>query len=204
MADDNAHHHADHHADDEGYRRRDPIVGEGRLIGPRRRAVEQRCNRLSDRIAELDAQLLRLSRQRRDTALELKHHRRRLWPALHRCGRQPAPDGGVQLPPVPSSAQYLWGRRLRSTCLALLTRLGPCALPDLHAVLHRLGFAVAGRYPAKALADALGHETDAGRVVRVRRGVYETPAGTPAPNRLWRGGPALPPEVPPAALDDAA
>lgn len=184
----------DHLPDGEGSRRVDPIVGEGRLIGERRRAVERRCAALAQRMAELDAELLHLSKQRRTLALELKQHRRRLWPALLRRGRRPAPDGGVQLPPVSASAQHLRGRRLRSACLALLGRVGRCPLPELHALLHRLGYAVAGDHPAKAIADALGHETDAGRAHRVQRGVYELPAGSPRPTRLWRGGPQLPPD----------
>ncbi|MCC6436720.1 MAG: hypothetical protein IT196_16910 [Acidimicrobiales bacterium] len=78
-----------------------------------------------------------------------------------------------------------------------MSRLGAVSLAELHAVLHRLGYAVAGANTVKTLADALGYEHDAGRVRRVRRGVYEFPPGSPAPNRLWRGGPALPPHITP-------
>lgn len=189
----NHHDHNDHErASDEGTRRVDPIIGEGRLIGARRQAVEQQCQRLAVRITELDAQLLELSRQRRTASRELKQHHRRLWPALLRRGRRPGPDGAVQLPPVPADARFLWGRRLRSACVALLSRLGETSLPELHAVLHRLGYAIAGSNTVKALADALGYEHDAGRACRVSRGVYAVPPGAPIPARLWRGGPPLP------------
>jgi hypothetical protein len=38
--------------------------------------------------------------------------------------------------------------------------------------LHRTGYAVAHYHPIKALADALGHEVDAGRARRPRRATY--------------------------------
>jgi hypothetical protein len=76
-------------------------------------------------------------------------------------------------------------------CLAILSALGPQALPDLHAMLHRAGFAVANDLPVKALADALGYEADGGRARRVSRGVYALMPGTRLPARLWPGGPRL-------------
>jgi hypothetical protein len=93
------------------------------------------------------------------------------------------------LPPVPEGAVFLRGRRLRALCLAILARLGPLPLPELHALLHRHGFAVAHDHPVKALADALGHEADGGRARRIARGVYELVPGTRLPSRLWPGGP---------------
>jgi len=70
------------------------------------------------------------------------------------------------------------------------------SLTELHARLHRSDLAVAGRYPVKVLADALGYESDQGRVRRVQRGVYsatgETSQRWSRPrHRLWPGGPAV-------------
>lgn len=183
--------------DDEGHRRIDPIRSTGPLFGKKRAAVEQLCSGMADRIAELDRQLLSLSKQRRTIATELKQQRRRLWPRLYTRGRAPGPDGSVQLPPVPTDAHFLWGRRLRSACRALLARLGETTLVELHATLHRLGYAISSRTPVKALADALGYDADEGHVVRVRRGVYALPPGARPPRHLWRGGPVLGP-IPPA------
>jgi hypothetical protein len=160
-------------------------------LGGRRRAqVVARCDVLAAGIDELDRQVNDLLRQRRELTDELRGHRRRLFPSIGVRGRQPGPDGSVQLPPVPHGAVFLYGRRLRALCVGLLSRLGPMPLVQLHALLHRLRYAVAGAAPVKALADALGYETDIGRVRRVRRGVYE--ALVTPPNRpLWPNGPTV-------------
>lgn len=179
--------------DDDGHRRVDPLHGEGPLYGKKRAALQQRCVALADRLAEMDQQLATLARERRRVAGELKQHRRRLWPKLALRGRAPALDGGVQLPPLPKDVSYLWGRRLRSSCRAILALLGEASLSELHATLHRLGYAVSSRTPVKALADALGYDADDGHVVRVRRGIYAPTPGSRPPRHLWRGGPPLGP-----------
>jgi hypothetical protein len=46
-------------------------------------------------------------------------------------------------------------------------------------MLHRLGYLIAHPHPAKALADALGHEADAGRAIRVERATYRAAASEP-------------------------
>lgn len=186
------------------FQRVDPVRQEGPLFGRRRAVVRERCDQLADSIADLDRRLGEISAERRRLALELKVERRRLWPVLSQRGRQPATDGREQLPAVRQGATFLWGRRLRAACVALLSRFGPMALPELHALLHRCHLAVAGTNPVKALADALGHEHDAGRARRIRRGVYRASAesvqrwSAPA-RRLWPGGPVIG-EVDPASL----
>lgn len=186
------------------FQRVDPIRHEGPLFGRRRAVVRERCDHLADSIAELDRRLGELSAERRRLALELKAERRRLWPVLSQRGRQPAVDGREQLPAVRQGATFLWGRRLRAACVALLSRFGPMALPELHALLHRCHLAVAGTNTVKALADALGHEHDAGRARRIRRGVYRASTASSerwsVPSRLlWPGGPSIG-EVAPASL----
>src|SRR5690606_12245262 len=57
-------------------------------------------------------------------------------------------------------------------CLAILARHGELPLVEVHAWLHRYGYLVGSAHPVKALADALGHEHDAGRAERTARGVY--------------------------------
>lgn len=183
---------------DEGERRFDPIVGSGRVFGRKRAAVERECAELAEQIAELDRQLFDVIEQRRKLADQLESQRRRLYRRLVDRGRAPAADGGVQLPPLPDEAPFLWGRRLRSTCRAILSRLGQATLVELHITLHRLGYGVASRTPVKALADALGYDADVGNVDRVRRGVYRFPPGAAPPTRLWRGGPPIGP-IPPLA-----
>ena len=88
--------------------------------------------------------------------------------------RPPRPDQ-APLPPVATDARPLFGRHLRRVCLSLLHQHGELALRDLHLLLILHGFTLTGSAPVKALADALGHEHDHGRVVRVRRGVYCPP-----------------------------
>lgn len=181
------------------HHRVDPFREEGPVYGAKRAAVHAQCERLTTSIADLDRQLAEIAAQRRRMVLELRQHRRRLWPNLARRGRRPGPDGTEQLPPIRHGATYLWGRRLRAACLAILSRNGPGPLPlaELHALLHRHHLAVAGRHPIKALADALGYETDQGRTERAERGCYRATPATIAqwtnPRRpLWPGGPAFP------------
>ncbi|MGD9754225.1 MAG: hypothetical protein AB7W59_24800 [Acidimicrobiia bacterium] len=177
--------------DDEGHRRTDPIFGRRPIFGRKRAALEEQCAQLTQQIEELDRQLFEAAKRRRKLADQLEQNHRRLYRTLSGIGRAPGPDGGVQLPALPDDPRYLWGRRLRSTCRAILSRIGRATLVDLHVTLHRLGFGVASLTPVKALADALGYDADAGHVNRVRRGTYELPPGAPRPTRFWRGGPPI-------------
>lgn len=181
----------------------DPLREEGPVYGTKRTALQARCQTLSTTITDLDRQLADIAAQRRRLSRELRQHHRRLWPNLAKRGRQPAPDGTEQLPPIPRDATYLYGRRLRAACLAILTRLGPHPTPltELHALLHRHHFAIASRHPVKALADALGYETEQGHTQRNGRGLYQPTPTTieqwSSPTRpLWPGGPPLPPLTP--------
>lgn len=166
----------------------DPMFQERPVFGAKRRAIEARCDELRRTVADYDRQLDALSKARRAAAQELKAHRRRLLTRLASRGRQPGRDGSVQLPPVPHGATWVTGRRLRALCIAILHRFGPLTLAELHALLHRTQFAVASGYPAKALADACGHEHDVGRARRLERGRYEALVAPPK-RPLWGGGP---------------
>src|SRR5262249_29737674 len=82
--------------------------------------------------------------------------------------------GPPPIPPEAPNAHPLWGRHLRSGCLAVLARhQRPMTLVEIHRELHLNGYAIASRHPVKRLADALGYETINGRARRVRRGVYD-------------------------------
>ncbi len=151
----------------------DPLRQHNLLLGIHRRRIETGAERLAQRLAELDTQMAEIVRQRREVALDLHRYRRLLCRTLRRPGRQPAPDASDALPPIHHEATWLSGRRLRSVCLAFLDRMGAMSLKELHAHLHRYGFAVGNVLPVKALADALGYEADHGRAGRVSRGVYE-------------------------------
>lgn len=166
-------------------RRVDPIRQETAVFGERRAQELERYENTLASLRRVDAQLAALSAQRHRMYEELRAQHRRLWTVLVRRGRKPLPGGEEALPPVRHDARQLWGRRLRSMCLAILrVHRTPLRLVDLHAELHRRGFVVASDQPVKALADALGYERLEGRVRRVERGVYELlPAPVPARGR---------------------
>jgi hypothetical protein len=84
------------------------------------------------------------------------------------------------LPPTAEDPIPVIGRELRALCLVFLKQAaGALSLRNLHAQLHRAGYAIAHSQPVKALADAMGHEVDAKRCTRVKRGCYASspPAG---------------------------
>lgn len=166
-------------------RRVDPIRQETAVFGERRAQELERYESTLASLRRVDAQLAALSMQRHRMFEELRAQHRRLWTVLVRRGRKPLLGGEEALPPVRHDARQLWGRRLRSMCLAILrVHRAPLRLVDLHAELHRRGFVVASDQPVKALADALGYERLEGRVRRVERGVYELlPAPVPARGR---------------------
>lgn len=179
--------------------RADDLFVEGPLGGAERRQVVEDCQRLAAEIAEYDRQAQELVRKRREALSVLRSQRRRLWVARIRAGRQPPPEGGMALPPVPAGATWLYGRRLRLACRALLKQAGSAlSLVELHVLLHRHSLGVAGPHPAKVLADALGYDVDGGRCRRIRRGVYELDPGQVAkiPRQLWPDGPIIGPLVP--------
>jgi hypothetical protein len=172
------------------FRTVDPIRQEMPVFGRHRQQALVRYEATLTDLRELDAQLDALAAERRRLAESLRDQHRRLWTNLSRRGRKPLPDGTESLPPVRHDARPLWGRRLRSVCLALLrSHAAPLLLVDLHALLHRRGFVVNSAHPVKALADALGYEALSGRVRRVARGTYELVPG-PRPPRGRHGNPA--------------
>ena len=150
----------------------DPIRQYSPVVGRKRAQLESEYADLGRDLHDLDRELSRLSRQRQAVQRKRRAIRSRLWLNLAKRGRRPAPDGTEALPPASRDATLLWGRRLRARCREILRRHGSLALPDLHAELHRCGYAIDHRYPVKALGDALGYEADQGRVRRVSRGVY--------------------------------
>ena len=143
------------------------------------------------RIAELDKQLVDLSIERKALMAEIHAVHDQLRPCYGRARgrRRRAVTDEEPLPPADEQAEWLSGRELRAICLSFLKRAGRAlTLRQIHCLLHRAGYAVAHYHPVKALADALGHEADAGRVSRVRRATYATP-GVPPDDDLE---PALP------------
>jgi hypothetical protein len=176
--------------------RTDPIRQFSFVIGKQRERLKETCERLDEELRDLDRQLGVLAQRRRAVAAERLRLHRILWPVIHKKrGRQPRPDGGVALPALPANATWLYGRRLRGVCLAILGARGPLPLTELHAQLHRLGFGVDHPHAVKALAEAMAYETALGHAVRLKRGVYGLVPGTPLKVRL----PGLLSGLPPAA-----
>jgi hypothetical protein len=69
----------------------------------------------------------------------------------------------------------LSGSNLRYSLLTLLAEAGePRTIAELRRELERRGLRVAGRDPAKTIADVLRYERALGRVLRVGRGRYLT------------------------------
>lgn len=150
----------------------DPLRQYIPLLGPARRALEAQCQQLRADLAALDDELTALIRRRRTLAANLSDARTRLVRTLRFPARRPAPDGSEQLPPIEAKPSPLSGRRLRSVCLALLRKLGPLPLTELHALLHQHGYVIDSRHPVKCLADTMGYEVDHARALRVARGKY--------------------------------
>jgi hypothetical protein len=140
----------------------------------RRAALEHARQQLLEQLACTDRALQALAEDRSRIAAQLEDLREELWPpTAWPVGRRPGRDTLAEpLPPLPERPTWLWGRQLRAVCLRLLARCGTLGLRQLHAMLHLLGFGVAGGQPVKVLADALGHEADAGLAVREARGRY--------------------------------
>jgi len=126
-----------------------------------------------ENLLTLDAEIDALTRQRLEALERLHALRNQLWPvAPDHKGRRPPATETPPLPPMQPNALGVGGRSLRSLCRAILRRHGPSSLFTIHTWIHHYGYEVEGPTPVKALADALGYETRAGRTARVRRGVY--------------------------------
>jgi hypothetical protein len=145
-----------------------------------REALYEAEDDLRATIDEVDRQLVELTERRRLLLDQLGRLHDRIRPIWKICSgrRRRAVSHEEPLPPTAEHPTWLWGRELRAVCLALLRRTeGALSLRQLHTLLHRAGYAISHRTPVKALADALGHEVDVGRAVRVARGLYATPGG---------------------------
>ncbi len=175
----------------------DPQREQGPIYGEQRRQMVTECSELLGHIDAVDEQMAALAAQRREFVGQLQQRRARLLPRIRRRrGRQPGRDGSVRLPPVRAHAIGLWGRRLRSTCVNLLRRVGTLSLPELHVLLHHHGFRVDSAHEVKALSDGLAYECEQGRVVRISRGFYGPAGATPphaAPPSVNGPGPVDPP-----------
>ena len=131
------------------------------------------------RIERIDRDLVDLADERKRLLDELCSLHEQLRPSYGGCRgrRRRVVSHEEPLPPAHDDARWLSGRELRSICLAFLRTAGRAVtLRMLHVVLHRAGYAVDHPHPGKALADALGHDADVGRAVRVARGTYAAAA----------------------------
>jgi hypothetical protein len=147
-------------------------------------ALFEREDKIRRRIRDLDKQVLDLSAERRELLQCIKDIHDELRPRFDgaRGRRRRAVSHEEALPPAADDAVHLIGRALRATAIALLRQAGRAlTLRELHIVLHRLGYLIAHEHPVKALADALGHEADAGRAIRVERATYRAAAPPPEP-----------------------
>ena len=119
-----------------------------------------------------DQHAIEWNQQRRHLFQRIQHAHDLLWDIDCLQGRQPARPGQPPLPPVCDNPIGLHGRRLRTTCLAILRTHGPLSLPELHSLIHLYGYAIQNHHPGKALADAMALEVRQGRARRPRRGHY--------------------------------
>ncbi len=160
-------------------------------LDTRRRAeLHQHLLDLAAALDEHDRSAVAWTAQRRHLFDQMQHAHDLLWDIACFNGRQPARPGEPPLPPTSEDPIYLSGRRLRTTCLALLRNHGCRSLPELHTLLHLHGYAVESRSPTKALADAMALEVRQRRALRPQRGHYEV---APGYRPLRRGRSAPPP-----------
>jgi hypothetical protein len=134
-------------------------------------------DRLRADIDDVDRQLVELTERRRHLLDDLGRLHEELRPPWRDTAgrRRRRVSHEEPLPPTAESPIWLWGRELRAVCLSLLRRAqASLTLRQLHGLIHRTGYAISHHHPVKALADALGHESDVGRAVRVARGTYGT------------------------------
>lgn len=150
------------------------------------------------RIQQIDQALVDLATERRTLLQRIRDAQDQLRPAImnSRGRRRRSVSHEEPLPPIDGEPTWLSGRELRAICLAFLRRTRVATtLRQLHVLLHRAGYGIASSYPAKTLADALGHETESGRVTRTRRATYQIPLAGNDADGDGDGGP-------PAALPD--
>ena len=125
-------------------------------LNPRYRSeLHQRLTDLAQLLHEHDRAAVMWAEQRRRIFDEMQRTHDLLWDIDCFNGRQPPRPGQPPLPPTSEDPIYLYGRRLRTTCLAILARHGCQSLPELHTLVHLYGYAVANRSPGKALAEAI-------------------------------------------------
>ena len=147
-------------------------------LNPRYRAeLYQRLTDLAQLLHEHDRAAVAWAEQRRRIFDEMQRTHDLLWDIDCFNGRQPPRPGEPPLPPTSEDPIHLYGRRLRTTCLAILARHGCQSLPELHTLVHLYGYAVANKSPGKALADAMAMEVREGRARRPERGHYEVTRG---------------------------
>lgn len=131
---------------------------------------------LREEINQLDEQVVRLSARRRELLERIAKVHDRIRPRVVGMAgrRRRVISHDEPLPPASDDARYIVGCELRSICLGILARRRAVfSLRQIHVILHRVGYIIAHKHPVKALADALGHEADIGRAIRVKRGYYE-------------------------------
>src|SRR4051812_33166546 len=153
------------------------VGGQRRIANARHEHFFAREDAVRARIRELDQQLVDLSTERKQLLAEIRAIHEELRPCHvgARGRRRRAVSDEEPLPPADEHAQWVSGTELRALCLALLGRARRAlTLRQLHCLLHRTGYAIAHYHPTKVLADALGHEVDAGRARRLRRATYST------------------------------
>lgn len=158
--------------------------GTPRRPNPRIRRLLAAEDRLRTRVAKIDRLLVRLSVERRRLLHDIAQVHDELRPCAigARGRRRRAVTFEEPLPPTVKRPVQLLGRALRAICLAFLRQDAvPLTLRQIHVLLHRAGYAVAHRHPAKALADALGHEADHGRAKRTARATYQAEDAPPEP-----------------------
>lgn len=151
-------------------RRRPP-----RIPNPRLERLLAEEDQLRAEIRAIDQQLLDLADRRQRLLSRVRDVHEEVRP-IHQGCRGRRRRRVVNEPPLPPTAAepvMVFGRELRALCLTFLRQAARAlSLRALHAQLHRAGYAIDHHHPAKALADAMGHEVDAERCTRVRRGLY--------------------------------
>jgi hypothetical protein len=116
-------------------------------LNPRYRAeLYQRLTDLAQLLHEHDRAAVAWAEQRRRIFDEMQRTHDLLWDIDCFNGRQPPRPGEPPLPPTSEDPIHLYGRRLRTTCLAILARHGCQSLPELHTLVHLYGYAVANKY----------------------------------------------------------